>query len=280
MFLSPGKSIFLYAPPLILGLVALPSVWRHHRAVCLAILATVGPVLLVYSRYKSNGDYAWGPRFVVFAVPVMCISVAALIDAWRREPARWLRRIVLAAVIVAGVFVQTLGNAFYWDHYIRITMDARTAWLGTPNRKGAIIPTRADGRCDSCFEDVHQLQWLPPFQPILGHFWLARSKLAGRDWKAATADAPWRRHTSLDLNIAGSYGRVRFDWWGMLWIDDFPQYRTAGIILLLMFLAGTASGVWLWIRAHRAAGADPPENASTDVGPDPGRSSSPQERTS
>jgi hypothetical protein len=258
VFLSPGKSLFLYSPPLLLGLAALPLLLREHRAACLAVLATAGPVLLVYSRYKLNGDYAWGPRFAVFAAPALGLSFAALLDAWRRRPS-WARRAALALLVGLGVAVQLLGLAFYWDHFIRISMDARAAWLGRPNRAGAIIPVRADGHCDSCFEDVHQLQWLPPFQPILGHIWLARSQILGRDAKEAEADAPWRRHTSLALPIAGSYARVRLDWWGMLWLRDFPRYRAPGIALLVLFTAGAAAGATLWIRATRMAAA--PERA-------------------
>jgi hypothetical protein len=254
IFLSPGKSLYLYSPPLILGIAAAPLLLRQHRAACLAIAAAAVPVLLVYSRYKLNGDYAWGPRFVVFVVPVLMLSLAVLIDAWQKRGRRWLLRTVLAGFVTAGVAVQVLGVSFYWDHFIRISIDARTAWLGKPNRAGAIIPMRPDGRCDSCFEDVHQLQWLPPFQPILGHAWLMRSLAAGDDWREAEADAPWHRHTSLALDISRTYPRARLDWWGMLWIRDFPQYRVAGILLLLFLAAATVAAAVLWTRAHRALG--------------------------
>lgn len=252
MFLSPGKSLLLYSPPILLGLAALPHLARNHRRACLAVLVTAGPVLLVYSRYKLNGDYAWGPRFTVFAIPALGLSFAVLIDAWRTR----FRRALLGVTIALGVAVQVLGIAFHWDHFIRISMDARSAWLGEPDRTGAIIPVRPDGRCDSCFEDVHQVEWLPPFQPILGHFWLLRSEIAGRDWKQAEADAPWHRHTSLELPIVAAYDRVRLDWWAMLWIRDFRSYRAAGTYLLLLFALGTAAGARLWWRASRAASPD------------------------
>ncbi|HWU91541.1 MAG TPA: hypothetical protein VN253_29940 [Kofleriaceae bacterium] len=267
MFLSPGKSVFLYSPPLLLGLAALPRLWRDHRPACLAVLAAAAPVLAVYSRYKLNGDYAWGPRFAVFFVPALALGFAVLLDAWLAAPVRWLRRAVLALVVALGVAVQLLGNAFYWDHFIRISMDARTAWLGAPNRAGAIIPVRADGRCDSCFEDVHQLEWLPPFQPILGHLWLLRATLRGDDAKQAEADAPWKRHTSLALPIASSYARVRLDWWGLLWISDVPGTLIPGAALLLLFLAAALAGARAWLRAHRAARAGPEDAPAPALAP-------------
>lgn len=262
MFLSPGKSLLLYSPPLILGLAGVGLLVREHRGFCLALLLTALPVLLIYSWYKLNGDYAWGPRFAVFAVPALSLSFAVLVDAWRRAGRRWRLRGLFAGFVAAGVLVQLLGISLYWDHFIRISMDARSAWLGKPNRKGAIIPVRADGHCDSCFEDVHQLEWLPPFQPILGHAWLLRSLIAGDDWKRAEARAPWHRHTSLALDISRSYPRARLDWWGMLWLRDLPGHRAVGVVLLLLFAALTAAGATLWLRRHRAlAGEDDPAPA-------------------
>ena len=258
MFLSPGKSIFLYSPPLILGIIAIPRMIREQRDACLAILATVAPVLLVYSRYKLNGDYAWGYRFCVFMAPVLALSVATLLDAWLKEPVRRLRRAALALFVAAGICVQLLGQAFYWDHFIRISQDVRIAWLGKPDRSGAIIPTRSDGHCDGCFEDIHQLEWLPPFQPIVGHWWLLRSMIAGADAREAEADGPWHRYTSTPFEITSNYGRVRLDWWGLLWISDFPQARLVGIILLALMLVGTGAGIRLWLRAHRASHSEPP----------------------
>lgn len=258
MFLSPGKSIFLYSPPLILGIAALPRMWREHRSACIAILAAGAPVLAVYSRYKLNGDWAWGYRFTVFLVPALALSVGVLIDAWLPALTR-LRRAILALAIAAGVAVQLLGCAVYWDHFTRISQDVRIAWLGSPNRSGAIIPQRGDGRCDGCFEDVHQLEWLPPFQPIVGQFWLLRSLASGATAEEAEASAPWHRYTSATFPFKGSYDRARLDWWGMLWIEDFPKTRTLGIALLLLFLGGTAAGVILWRRALRPPPpADPP----------------------
>jgi hypothetical protein len=257
MWLSPGKSVLLYSPPLVLGIAALPRLWRDHRAACLAVIAAGAPVLAIYSYYKLDGDYAWGPRFVVFLVPALGLGFATLLHAWLAQPARRIRRAVLAVVVAAGIGVQLLGNAFYWDHFIRISMDARTAWLGQPNRKGAIIPVRADGHCDSCFEDVHQLAWLPPFQPIRGHLWLLEATLAGEDARTAEAHAPWHEYTSLAVDLSSSYSRVRLDWWGLLWIRDVPQCWLAGLVLLVVLTAGTAAGAIAWRRADRAAADNP-----------------------
>jgi hypothetical protein len=256
MVLSPGKSVFLYSPPLLLGLAVLPRLWRAHRSACTALFAAALPAVAIYASYKLDGDYAWGPRYTVFAVPAAGFAFAVAIEAALRATSHARsKKLAVATVCALGVAVQLLGNAFYWDHFIRISIDVRTAWLGTPNRRGATVPIGADGRCQACFEDVHQLEWLPPFQPILGQLWLARARLAGDSFEEAETYAPWRRHTSVSFarRIGDDYERVRLDWWGMLWISDVPGYRGLGIALLVLLLGATALSARWWLRAHRAA---------------------------
>ncbi len=258
MFLSPGKSIYLYSPPLILGIAALPRMWREHRAACLAVLSAGAPVLFVYSRYKLNGDWAWGYRFCVFIVPALALSVGVLVDQWLKALTS-IRTVILAIALGAGVVVQILGCALYWDHFTRISQDVRVAWLGQPNRSGAIIPQRRNGRCDGCFEDVHQLEWLPPFQPIVGQWWLAKSLVLGDTPEEAEATGPWHRYTSVTFNITDSYNRARLDWWGMLFITDFPSTRPLGIAILIALLGTSVFGIILWRRAlRRSPPEDPP----------------------
>lgn len=254
MVASPGKSVLLYSPPLFVTLVMLPRLWRHHRAACTAFLAAALPAFAIYASYKLDGDYAWGPRYTVFAVPAACLGIAVAIDAASR---RW-HRLALSVVVALGIGVQLLGNAFYWDHYIRISMDARVAWLGTPDRRGAMVKPDKWG-CQACFEDMHQLEWLPPFQPILGHLWLARAELAGDPVAKAETYAPWRRQTSLSLAsaISKDFDRVRLDWWGMLWISDFPAHRGAGWTLLALMLVAEALAIWRWLVWHRSARDEP-----------------------
>ena len=50
-------------------------------------------------------------------------------------------------------------------------------------------------------------------QPIRGKWWLLTHKLAGDDWRAAEADAPWKSYTSLTLDIRDSYATAALDWW-------------------------------------------------------------------
>lgn len=248
MLLSPNKSAFLYSPPLVLAVLAMPRAIRAVPRLGLALLAMVVPVFLVYCTYRSwSGDYAWGPRFFVWAVPVVLVPIAWWVDA---ATTRW-RRAVLGGVVAAGLAVQLLGSALYWDHFIRIAIDTKNQWLGNPNRKGAYIEARGRGHCDSCFEDTYEVLWTPAFHPIRGHWWLVKSLARDDDQKTAQQDAPWRHYTTLEVNLANSYPRARIDWWGLLWLKDAPHTRPLGVTVLVVLVGLLAFGVWRWIRLYR-----------------------------
>jgi hypothetical protein len=239
---SPGKSIFLYTPPLALAVLGLPTFWRSHRATVLAMLVTILPVTLFYSRFPSwPGDWSWGPRYLVFAIPVLLLPAVSFLSHMR-----WPRRSLAALVLALGLFVQVLGNAFYWDHYLRIALDVRTKWLGLPNRTASLTADKG-GFCEGCFEDVYPTVWLGPFQPILGHLWLLRHVPFHDSWQKASQDAPWRRHTRLPLDIKSTYERARVDHW----LYDLPTHRKLGwFVLLALVGTGAAASVVLLRRTR------------------------------
>ena len=255
--LSPNQSALLYSPALVLGLCAFPAVYRKCRPYLAVLVLCFLPIFLVYSNYHYwSGEYAWGPRFFVFGVAVLLAPAALAVDAMCAWRPRW-RRLVLVATFAAGISVQVLGNLFYWDHYIRISMQARNGWLGDPNRRGALIDARGRGICDSCFEDMYPVMWLPPFNPIKGHWWLLKSTVSGDTYQEAQQYAPWRRYTRLTPNVKPGYDRVRVDWWGLLFLKDARQFSVIGWILLLLLLVATLGLATKWIRFHKRAGRAP-----------------------
>ncbi len=250
MLLSPNKSALLYSPPLVLAAVALPAAIRATPRLGLALVAMVVPVFAIYCTYRSwSGDYAWGPRFFVWATPVVLVPIAWFLDA----AATRLRKAIAIAVVALGICVQLLGNALYWDHFIRIAIDAKNQWLGQPDRSGSYIAARGRGHCDSCFEDTYELLWTPAFQPIRGHWWLVCSLARGASAEAAQRDAPWRTYTRLPVQLSASYARARIDWWGLIWLEDAPRTWPLGLAVLLGLAAQLAWAVWRWRRCWRDA---------------------------
>lgn len=244
-FLSPGKSVFLYSPPLILALVGLARAVRRWPSAVAAVLALAGPTVMANGALLFwAGDWAWGVRYFVFAVPVCLLLACPLLDEWDTQTARVRRRLASVGVgilFVMGAFVQLVGNAFYWDHYIRIAKEARERWLGNVDRQGAMHPIDLEG-CGACFEDMHALQWMPPFQPIEGHWWLLRHVLAKDGWEQAEADAPWKRYTALQLHIGSTYPRARIDWW---FVEETMRAKSRRLILAAMLVVLCLVGFWL-----------------------------------
>ncbi len=252
MIASPGKSILLYAPPLLLTLLALPRAFRERPGLLAAILVTALPPLAISgARTCWSGDYAWGPRYLVFAVPALLAPGVLALDRLEHLGGRLRQRAAVAAVAALGVValgVQLLGNAFYWDHFIRITRAVTVQWLGAPQKH--CPPPAPPGQCDSCFEDMFSLQWLPPFQPIAGHLWLLRHVVARDDWRAAAADAPWRRYTPIELSLADSYPRARIDHW----LPELPpQQRALGVAIFVALAAGAAASALALARSLRSS---------------------------
>jgi hypothetical protein len=250
LFLSPGKSVFLYNLPLVVALLALPHVWRtRSRDWLVALLVTAAPVVFVYSRYSFwAGDWCWGPRYILFLVPIALLPAAFLLDDLLRVPRAWVLP-AWAGVLALGLWVQIVGAAFYWDHFIRIAQDVQAQWLGQVVRTGAFPPDRG-GACDPCFEDLHGLNWLPAFAPIEGHAWLLRHVVARDPWQIAEADAPWHRYTNLKMNIARSYAGARLDWW---MLDFKGGLRPLGGLLIVLWAGGAAIGATFWLRSGSRA---------------------------
>lgn len=239
-FFSFGKSIFLYAPPLLLSILGLGRFLRTRSLLAWAILLTAGPVVCLYSKFVYwSGDWCWGPRYLLFLVPVLLIPGVFLFE--KLLAAR--RRLALAgcvALLMIGFTVQVTGASQYWDFFIRFSKGLQSQWLGNPNRTG-----KGAGACDPCFEDFYARNYTPAFQPIEYQWWLLKHHLQSHSWMVARRDIPFHRYT--DLDIAGArqwYENPVWDWWKL---DFNVKHKTAGDCLLILFTLGLLGGLLLWL---------------------------------
>jgi hypothetical protein len=127
--LSPAKSVFLFAPPLVL---AIPGLWPlGRRRPGLAVLAAAGPAayLLFFSRYTQwEGGYCVGPRYMLPAMALLCLGLGPLLEA----RGAWIKR-AAGILLVAGIFVQLTSmatsfledeaNGSYYDRFWNLKTD-------------------------------------------------------------------------------------------------------------------------------------------------------------
>lgn len=242
---SFGKSIFLYDPPLLLSVLAIPLLLRQRSSALWAFVLTAGPIVYLYSKFIYwSGDWCWGPRYILFVVGPLLVPAAFLLDRCVRNR----RRIALAlcaVVLLLGVGVQVVGGSQYWDAYIRVSKGLQSRWLGIPNRTGALTPDRG-GICDPCFEDFYARNYTPAFQPIEAQWWILRHHLLAHPWSVAALDSPILRYTTLDFpELKRWYDDPPWDWWKL---DFTGRYRRAGNWIFSVFLTGLLVGLGLWGR--------------------------------
>ena len=103
LLFSPGKSVFLYAPPLLLSVALWPRFRRMAPALADVLALAWGTALLFYGAWWAwHGGWSWGPRLLVPLMPLSCLPLAALPDS---RPWHWLG----SALIVAGIAAQLPG---------------------------------------------------------------------------------------------------------------------------------------------------------------------------
>lgn len=117
---SVGRSVFLFSPPALLGVVFFGVLWRARpRFARLALVAALY-YLLVWSKWWAwYGGACWGNRTLLPVLPMLMPAVAA---GWERIRDRgFVRPALFAAVLVLGVLVQVPALlVFPADHYLKI----------------------------------------------------------------------------------------------------------------------------------------------------------------
>ncbi|HET9493391.1 MAG TPA: glycosyltransferase family 39 protein, partial [Chloroflexia bacterium] len=116
LLLSPGKSVFLYAPVLLLVPIGLWLMYRSGSGlgrITVVLILTESAVGFVFNAmwWAWTGNFAWGPRLVMPVLPLLVwplASVGHLIlkkRETRGEPQSdaWVRYIVTGAWVVLGV---------------------------------------------------------------------------------------------------------------------------------------------------------------------------------
>ena len=120
---SPMKGLFIFAPLLIAGLIAVPKAFRTDRDTTIFALTITGATMAFLCFLKSPADEVWGSRYmhVVIAPTVLCIGAG-----WSRGQFRHYFAIAVLALV--GAPIAFLGS-FY--HYGNVTEATRATGQNT-----------------------------------------------------------------------------------------------------------------------------------------------------
>lgn len=120
LFVAPGRSLFLYAPAVTLGLAGAAALRRRlPHVACFALAMVVIRALVIATRSDWYGGWALGPRHLIPVLPFAILPLAALWEAWPR----WRRapKVALAGLQVGAVAVTlylSLFSIFEWMFHL------------------------------------------------------------------------------------------------------------------------------------------------------------------
>ncbi len=104
---SPGQSIFLFSPILILAPVYFRPFAQRYRAETSAILGLTASYALFYGRSVTwHGQWCFGPRYLMAMVPLLTLPLGLWLGSIRRRA--WL---AIVPLLLAGAFIEVLHVA-------------------------------------------------------------------------------------------------------------------------------------------------------------------------
>lgn len=100
LLFAPGKSLFLWAPLLVLAILNATATWRRDRALAAGLGAALAVGLLAYAAYLfPEGGYAHGPRHLVPIIPLLALAAAG--PATRAQRPSWIYACAAVGLVMA-----------------------------------------------------------------------------------------------------------------------------------------------------------------------------------
>ncbi|HUF23220.1 MAG TPA: hypothetical protein VMN81_03750 [Vicinamibacterales bacterium] len=136
LLFSPGKSIFLFSPALLIAALGMPRMLRDARTDALMVLGVLALFVGVHGSLLSwHGDWGWGPRYAVFVLPLLLLPAVFVLNAGEATGAR---RHAMRGIVAAGVVVQLAAVAINWQYQYQL--------MSADGRLHASTPWRADNQ--------------------------------------------------------------------------------------------------------------------------------------
>jgi hypothetical protein len=117
LLLSPAAGLFIYVPLLPIALVGLFLAIRRLPLLAATALVLLALRILVYAVWFAWSAYwAWGPRYLVPAMPVLAVGLIEVCRRW--SGLRLGVKAALAFVLAASGLVQVVGAAVGYEHAV------------------------------------------------------------------------------------------------------------------------------------------------------------------
>jgi hypothetical protein len=115
--ISPGKSLFVYSPILLMAFAGARESARRAPGLSWGLLVASVLYLLIHARIRNwSGDWGWGPRHLVPLVPLLMLPAAVAIHRTLTSGAQ-RPRVILLSLAGMGLAVQTVAMMTNW-HYV------------------------------------------------------------------------------------------------------------------------------------------------------------------
>jgi hypothetical protein len=114
LLVSPAAGLVVYVPLLLVALAGMPAAWRRTPVLAASAAALLLVRLAFYATWWSWSAYwAWGPRFLVPAMPALAVGLLEVFRRWPRL--RTPARASVAALCALSAAVQVVGAAVSYD---------------------------------------------------------------------------------------------------------------------------------------------------------------------
>lgn len=124
LLLSPLKGLVWHSPLVLAGLIGAAPFARRHPLVSLGLVLAVLPRLLLHAAYVGwDGQWCWGPRYIVATAITLLLPLAEVIE---RVPGRTVRGGLLVGLAAVGLISQIPAVAV---SYHRIFYERKVAGL-------------------------------------------------------------------------------------------------------------------------------------------------------
>ncbi len=139
MLFSPGKSIFVFNPIALLGLVGIVIFIFRDRPVAVLFMLLIVPRILFFSKWDAwDGGVAWGPRFLDPVVALFVIAAVEVLVATRdRRGLAFLARVTFGVLAVLSLGVSFLSVRVPYEQWFQTIS---TPALRTQYDGGHLVP--------------------------------------------------------------------------------------------------------------------------------------------